>query len=61
MGNAAVRRDLCVDVTTFLLVKVDLSLKDVDFLSCCLKLGPVHVLFELNLVLLFLSPLVVED
>lgn len=60
VGNSAVRRDLSVDVTTLLLVEVDLRLQDLDFLRLRLQLGTEDVLLHLDVTLLFLI-LVVED
>lgn len=60
MGNSAIRCYLGVDVTTLLLVEVDLCLQDLDLLRLRLQLGAEDVLLHLNVTLLLLI-LVVED
>lgn len=61
VGNTAIRRNLCVDVATLLLVQVDLCLEDIDLLSCCFELRPVLILLLLKIALLLLIFVIIED
>lgn len=60
MGHSTVSCDLSVDMTTLLLIEIDLSLKDVDLLGLTLKLCPEEVFLHLDIAFLLLV-LVVED
>jgi len=60
MGHSTVRCDLRVDMTTLLLIEIDLSLEDVNFLGLTLKLCPEEVFLHLDVAFLLLI-LVVED
>ena len=54
MGYTAVSRNLSVDMSTLLLVEIDLRLQNVDLLSLALKLRTEQVLLHLDLLLVFL-------
>ena len=54
VGYTAVSRNLSVDMSTLLLVEIDLRLQNVDLLSLALKLRTEQVLLHLDLLLVFL-------
>ena len=60
VSDTTVSGDLRVDVTTLLLVEIDLGLEDVNLLGLTLELRTEEVLLHLDVSLLFLV-LIIED